>query len=93
MIDDDVVRHVAELSKIEVDDNEIQEFKRDFERIIEFFNRLDEIDPDVEPTYNVIPLKNIMREDEPRKPLDREKVLANAKFKEEGYFKGPRVVE
>ena len=93
MIDDGVVRHVANLSKIEVDDDEIQEFKRDFERIIEFFNRLDEIDPDVEPTYNVIPLKNIMREDEPKKPLDREKVLANARFKEEGYFKGPRVVE
>ncbi len=93
MIDDGVVRHVANLSKIEVDDDEIQEFKRDFERIIEFFNRLDEIDPDVEPTYNVIPLKNIMREDKPKKPLDREKVLANARFKEEGYFKGPRVVE
>ena len=93
MIDDDVVRHVAELSKIEVDDDDIQEFKRDFERIIEFFNRLDEIDPDVEPTYNVLPLKNIMREDEPRKPLDREKILANARFKEDGYFKGPRVVE
>ncbi len=93
MIDDGVVRHVANLSKIEVDDDDIHEFKRDFERIIEFFNRLDEIDPDVEPTYNVIPLKNIMREDKTKKPLDREKVLANAKFKEEGYFKGPRVVE
>ncbi len=93
MIDDDAVRHIANLSKIEVDDDEIQEFKRDFERIIEFFNRLDEIDPDVEPTYNVIPLKNVVRKDMPRKPLDREKVLANAKFREEGYFKGPRVVE
>ncbi len=93
MIDDSTVKHVANLSKIEVDEKEIQEFKRDFERIIEFFNKLDEIDPDVEPTYNVIPLKNVMREDEPAKPTEREKILANAKFKEEGYFKGPRVVE
>ncbi len=93
MIDDNTVKHVANLAKIEVDEKEIQEFKRDFERIIELFNRLDEIDPDVEPTYNVIPLKNVMREDKPEKSIEREKVLANAKFKEEGYFKGPRVVE
>ncbi len=93
MIDDNTVKHVANLAKIEVDEDEIQEFRRDFERIIEFFNRLDEIDPDVEPTYNVIPLKNIMRKDEPRETLERDRVLANAKFKENGYFKGPRVVE
>ncbi len=93
MIDDNTVKHVANLAKIEVDEDEIQEFRRDFERIIEFFNRLDEIDPDVEPTYNVIPLKNIMRKDEPGQTLERDRVLANAKFKENGYFKGPRVVE
>lgn len=93
MIDEDTVRYVAELSKIWVDESEVEELKKDFEKIIEFFNRLDEIDPDVEPTYHVIPLKNIFRKDLPEKSLDRDRALMNARHREEGYFKGPRVVE
>jgi len=93
MIDEDVVRYVANLSKIEVSEEEVEIFKRDFEKIIEFFNQLDEVEADVEPTYHVLPLKNVFREDIPGKCLDREEVLMNAKHKEDGYFKGPRVVE
>ena len=93
MIDEDVVRHIANLSKIDVSEEEVEIFKRDFEKIIEFFNQLDEIDADVEPTYHVLPLRNVFREDVPGKSLDREKVLMNAKHKEDGFFKGPRVVE
>lgn len=93
MIDENVVRHVANLSKIELRDEEIESFKADFEKIIDFFNQLDEIDADVEPTYHVLPLKNVFREDLPKKGLDREEALMNARHKEDGYFKGPRVVE
>ncbi len=93
MIDENVVRYVANLSKINVSEEEIEIFKRDFEKIIEFFNQLDEVEADVEPTYHVLPLKNVFREDIPGKCLDREEALMNAKHKEDGYFKGPRVVE
>ncbi|WP_457591404.1 Asp-tRNA(Asn)/Glu-tRNA(Gln) amidotransferase subunit GatC [Geoglobus sp.] len=93
MIDENVVRHVANLSKIELRDEEVERFKKDFERIIEFFNQLDEVDADVEPTHHVLPLKNVFRDDVPGEGLDREKALMNARHKEEGYFKGPRVVE
>ena len=93
MIDENVVKHVAELSKIEVREDEIELFKKDFEKIIEFFNQLDDIETDVEPTYHILPITNVFREDIPKKGLDREKVLANAKHKENGYFVGPRVVE
>lgn len=93
MIDENVVRHVANLSKIELREEEVERFKADFERIIEFFNQLDEVDADVEPTYHVLPLKNVFREDVPRKGLERDEALMNAKHREEGYFKGPRVVE
>jgi len=93
MIDEDVVRHIANLSKIELRDEEVEKFKEDFKKIIEFFDQLDEIEADVEPTYHVLPLKNVFREDTPRKTLDREAVLANAKHRENGYFKAPRVVE
>ncbi len=93
MIDEDVVRHIANLSKIELKEEEVKKFKEDFKKIIEFFDQLDEIEADVEPTYHVLPLKNVFRKDKPGKTLDRDAVLANARYKENGYFKGPRVVE
>ena len=93
MVDRSTVLHVAELAKIELREEEIEKFARDFKKILEFFDKLDEIDPDVLPTYHVLPLKNVFRKDEPKESLSRELVLMNAKHKEEGYFKGPKVVE
>lgn len=93
MVDRSTVLHVAELAKIELREEEIEKFARDFKKILEFFDKLDEIDPDVPPTYHVLPLKNVFRKDEPKESLPRELVLMNAKHKEEGYFKGPKVVE
>ncbi len=93
MVSRETVLHVAELAKIELKEEEIEKFARDFKKILEFFDKLDEIDPDVPPTYHVIPLKNVFRKDEPKESLSRELVLMNAKHKEEGYFKGPKVVE
>ena len=48
---------------------------------------------DVEPTYHILPLKNVFREDIPRESLPRELVLMNAKHVEDGYFKGPKIME
>ncbi|MBE8540123.1 Asp-tRNA(Asn)/Glu-tRNA(Gln) amidotransferase subunit GatC [Geoglobus acetivorans] len=93
MIDEETVRYVSNLAKIELKDDEVENYKNEFGKILEFFDQLDEIDPDVEPTYHVIPLKNVFRKDVPGKSLDRDEALKNARHKEEGYFKGPRVVE
>ncbi len=93
MVSRDIVLHVANLAKIALREDEIDKFAKDFEKILELFDRLDEIDPDVPPTYHVLPLKNVFRKDVPKESLPRELVLMNAKHKEEGYFKGPKVVE
>ncbi len=95
MINRETVLHISNLAKIEIREDEIEKFINEFRKIIDFFNQLDEIEfnADVEPTYHVLPLKNVMREDEPKKSLDREEILKNARHRENGYFKGPKVVE
>ena len=44
------------------------------------------------PSFQPIPIKDIFREDVAKEPISQEKVLANTKHKENGYFKGPGAV-
>ncbi len=93
MLTIDDVYKIAELAKIEITKEEAEKFQKEFESIIEYFGILDEVEEDVEPTFHVLPLKNVFREDIPRKGLTQEEALANAKHVENGYFKGPKIVE
>ncbi len=93
MITEEEVLHVANLAKIELKPEDVKKFKEEFSKILEYFSILDEVGEDVEPTYHVLPLKNVFREDVPKEPLPREFVLMNAKHVEDGYFKGPKIME
>ncbi|HID42773.1 MAG TPA: Asp-tRNA(Asn)/Glu-tRNA(Gln) amidotransferase subunit GatC [Archaeoglobaceae archaeon] len=93
MITDRDVLHIANLAKIEINDEEVEKFRKDFQDILDYFNILDEVDENVEPSFQVLPLINVFREDEAKKSLPREEVLKNARHVEDGYIKGPRVVE
>ncbi len=93
MLTIDDVYKIAELAKIEITKEEAEKFQKELMSIVDYFNVLDEVKEDVEPTFHVLPLKNVFREDIPKEGLSREEVLANAKHKENGYFKGPKIVE
>ena len=89
----ETVRHIAKLARIKVDDEEVSKFSEQFSRILEFFNELDKIDvSDVEPMYHVIPLENVLRDDEPSQPLSVEDALKNAPEKKDKYFKAPPII-
>ncbi len=93
MITREDVYHIAELAKIELSDEEVERFRKEFEKILEYFSILDEVPEDVEPTFHVHNLKNVFRDDVPSEPLPRELVLMNARHVEDGYFKGPKIME
>ena len=93
MITRDDVYHIANLAKIELKEEEVEKFRREFEKILEYFSILDEVPEDIEPTFHVHNLSNVFREDEPSESLPRELVLMNAKHVEDGYFKGPKIME
>jgi aspartyl-tRNA(Asn)/glutamyl-tRNA(Gln) amidotransferase subunit C len=93
MITKEDVEHISWLASIKIEDEEKDEFVEQFNTILEYFHQLDEVDTDgVEPTYRVVDLANIFREDVARKSLSQEEALKNAPRRENGYFKSPRIV-
>ena len=86
-VDDEEVRHVAELARVDLDDDEVERFTEQFGDILEYFEALDDV-PEVEPDAD---LANVMRPDDVKEGLTQEEALRNAPETEDGYFKGPKV--
>ncbi|WP_135535439.1 Asp-tRNA(Asn)/Glu-tRNA(Gln) amidotransferase subunit GatC [Halostella pelagica] len=86
-VDPDEVRHVADLARVDVDDDDVDRFTEQFADILDYFETLDEV-PEVERDADLV---NVMRPDEVRESLSQEEALANAEETEDGYFKGPNV--
>jgi len=91
------VRDVAALADLSVTDAEIGKLHADLEGILEYFDKLSEIDTSgVEPMTQVsyeTELANTLREDRPVRPLGNRDAMANAPQPGAGYFKVPKVIE
>ncbi|MFY4812547.1 Asp-tRNA(Asn)/Glu-tRNA(Gln) amidotransferase subunit GatC [Haloarcula sp. AONF1] len=86
-VDPEEVRHVADLARVDLADDEIERFTEQFVDILDAFEALD----DVPETEREADLSNVMRPDETRESLSQEEALQNANDTEEGQFKGPKV--
>ena len=86
-VDPETVRHVADLARVDLDDEEVARFTEQFAEILGYFETLDQV-PEVEDEPD---LTNVMRGDEAEACLSREEALQNAPETEDGYFEGPRV--
>ena len=86
-VDDEEVRHVASLARVDLEEAEVERFADQFADILEYFEALEEV-PDVDADAE---LANVMRPDEVREGLTQEEALRNAPETEDGYFVGPRV--
>jgi len=90
----EMVDHIAKLAKLEFTPEEKERFTHQLAQIIEYVEKLNELDTDnVPPTSHVLDLKNVFREDKVEPWLTQEDALANAPAKKLGYFSVPKVVE
>lgn len=88
------VLHMAALCRIALTEEEVERFREQLSHILDQFEVLKELDTEgVPPTRHVVPLHNVMEEDEPRDPYPTEAVLANAPQREEDFFRVPAVLE
>ena len=88
------VEHVAQLARMALPDEELERVGKELNRILEHFNRLQELDTDdVEPTSHVLPMTNVFREDQVGESLPLEDVMANAPERSDEFFRVPRIVE
>jgi len=93
-ITNDDVRHLAQLSSLQMSDAEVESLRADIEKIINYINQLDELDTDgVEPTYQVTGLQNIWRDDEIiDSSVSRRQLLALAAEQSDNCVKVPKVL-
>ena len=105
-VDKDTVNKVAEIARITLSEEEVEEFSKDMESVLDAFKDLQKLDTvkvkpkvgkdagfaDVKPTFQPIETKNVMRDDEIEESLSQVDALKNAEQKEKGYFKGPKAV-
>lgn len=92
-MDRKTVDKVAILARLKLSEKEKEQMRKDMEEILNAFGLLKEIDTkNVKPSLHPVESLNVVREDEPDKSLDKKDALKNARQKEDGYFRGPRVV-
>lgn len=87
-------RHVALLSRLTFSDEEIGQFTRDLNSILEYVEKLNELDVGkVEPTSHSLKMSNVFRDDKIEASLKVEEVLDNAPDKGDGCFKVPKILQ
>ena len=90
----DQVKHVAELAKLKLTEAEIDLFQEQLSAILEYADRLDELDTaSIPPTAGVLPLRGVMRADEVRPSFPREAMLANVPDAEKGFIRVKAVLD
>ncbi len=93
-ISQDDVRHLAQLSSLQLSDDETLSLQVDLENIVGYIEQLNELDTTgVEPTYQVTDLQNVWREDAvDNYGIDKNALLALSSDTEAEQIKVPKVL-
>ncbi|MFA5555339.1 MAG: Asp-tRNA(Asn)/Glu-tRNA(Gln) amidotransferase subunit GatC [Phycisphaerae bacterium] len=88
------VQKVAKLGRLQLSDDEIEQFTGQLGSILEYVEKMNELDTsNVEPLAHCLPVNNIFRPDEINESLCSEKTLANAPDCEGEFFKVPKILD
>ena len=94
VISDETMEYVGILAKLSLSPQEKEEAKKDMSRMLDYIDRLNELDTSgVEPMSHIFPLNNVFREDVVENGDDRENMLAHAPQKKDGAYMVPKTIE
>jgi aspartyl-tRNA(Asn)/glutamyl-tRNA(Gln) amidotransferase subunit C len=89
----DEVAHLADLARIELDDEELDRLAPQLSVILESIASIAEVAAgDIPPTSHAVPLTNVFRADEPVPSLTAEEALSGAPEVEQQRFAVPRIL-
>lgn len=92
-ISEEDVKHIADLARIELTEEERRSFTEQFNTILAYFEILQDLDTEtVPPTSHVIDVNNAFREDQARPSLAPDDVVKNTVQRERGFFKAPKII-
>lgn len=89
-----LVEKLAKLSRLHFSDEEKKEIGQDLEKMIEFVNKLNELDlTGVPPTLHMGREINNLRSDVVKGSVTTEEALSNAPGRKENFFTVPKVIK
>ncbi len=92
MISEEEVRHVADLARLGLTDEEVKRMGGQLGAILDSIDQIGELNlADVLPTTNALNLTNVLRPDEPHKCLPPEEALSTAPDAVDDLFAVPRI--
>ena len=93
-MDQETVRTICYLARLEIDQSKSEKIQKDLETIIDLIGSLQTIDTsDIEPLYSPLEMTAFKHDDIEKSDNKKEKFLENAAASNEDYFLVPRVVE
>ena len=88
------VEHVARLARVEITEEEKEQFTSELTSILDYVAKLNSADTEnTEPISQISGLENVTREDKISESLGQEKVLLNAPDNKDGFIKVKQVFE
>jgi aspartyl-tRNA(Asn)/glutamyl-tRNA(Gln) amidotransferase subunit C len=88
----DEVKHLADLARINMKENELKKMTSELTQIIDAVYQVSKVPKDnVSATINPIELKNVLRDDNIEESILQSDALKNAPEKENGQFKVPKI--
>ena len=92
-VDEKLVEHLAHLSRLEFDDVSKEKMKFDFEKILDFVAKLEEVNTEgIKPLVYMSAEMNVLREDKVEGELSQKKALKNAPVKDTDYIRISKVI-
>jgi aspartyl-tRNA(Asn)/glutamyl-tRNA(Gln) amidotransferase subunit C len=90
----DDVEYVARLARMELAEDEKKVLTSQLNSILDHIEKLNELDTEgVEPTFHVLDVRNVFRDDEVLPSLPTEEIMKNAPARDGDLFKVPKIIE
>ncbi len=88
-IEKEQIKHLAWLARIELDERELETYKEQIDKIIEYLNILDDVDTDAEPNYLTIDIEDLRNDVVKDCKDDVFSIVIN---KKDGFVKAPKMI-
>lgn len=88
------VEHVAHLARLSLTEDEIERYREQLSAVLEYAERLNQLDTAaIPPTATVLPLRTVLRADEPQPSFPPDDILANAPNRDGQFFRVHAILE
>lgn len=92
-IEDKDVLHIAKLARLKLADNELENYKKNLQEILDFADTINHVNTDdIGETIGINEKYNVFRKDEIKQESNKDELLSNAPSQDEGMFRIPKVI-